>query len=110
MNSKPQDPSNAKLTDRLRALLIGGALAIAAAQTSSAAQVQPKTTESLDTRIQKLRDQVHENPNTDIRTGNGSAANGADLLWWRNAWCNAGWHNWRYGWRNGGGWGNWHDW
>jgi len=110
MNSKPQDSSNAKLTDRLRALLIGGALAIAAAQTSSAAQVQPKTTESLDTRIQKLRDQVHENPNTDIRTGNGPAANGADLLWWRNAWGNGGWHNWHNGWRNGGGWGNWHNW
>lgn len=110
MNSKPQDAPNAKLTDRLKALLLGGALAIAAAQTSSAAQVQPKAEESLETRIQKLREQVQENPNAAFKTGNGPAEDGSDLMWWRNAWGNGGWHNWHNGWRNGGGWGNWHNW
>ncbi len=110
MNNQPQDSSNAKLTDRLKALLLGGALAIAATQTSSAAQVKAGATESLDTRIQKLRDQVRESPGAECRAGNGPSKDGGDLLWWRNAWGNGGWHNWHNGWRNGGGWGNWHNW
>lgn len=109
MNSKPNDSSNAKLTDSLKALLLGGALALSTTQNGQAAPVQPKVSDSLDTRIQKLREQARENPN--FLTGNGPAVDGSDLMWWRNAWGNGGWHNWHNGWGNGGfGWRNWHNW
>jgi hypothetical protein len=110
MNSKPEDSSNAKLTDSLKALLLGGALALASTQNSEAAAAPAKASDALDARIQKLRDQVRDTPSTNIRVGKGPAEDGSDLMWWRNAWGNGGWHNWHNGWRNGGfGWGNWHN-
>jgi len=81
MNSKPEDSSNAKLTDSLKALLIGGAIALASTQNSQAAAAPAKASDALDARIQKLRDQVRENPNTNFRVGNGPAEDGADLMW-----------------------------
>lgn len=108
---KSQDPSNARLTDHLKALLLGGAIALGAAQNTQAAQTadQPKTNDALDARIQKVREKAQEQ-NTSFRTGNGPSADGSDVMWWRNAWGNGGWHNWHNGWRNGGGWGNFHNW
>jgi hypothetical protein len=108
---KPQDSSNAKLTDHLKALLLGGAIAFGAAQNGLAAQApQPQTNDALDARIQKVRAQAQDQT-ADFLTGNGPAADGSDVMWWRNAWGNGGWHNWHNGWRNGGGgWGNFHNW
>jgi len=98
-----------KLTSHLKALLLGGTVALTAAPSASAAgkAVTPKT-ESLDARIEKIRQQVGENPaDSNFKTGNGPQ-DSADVRWWRNAWGNGGWHNWHNGWRNGG-WGNWHN-
>ncbi len=116
MNRQPNESSNAKLTGSLRALLLGGALALASTQNSPAAPVSPLTGNSLETRIQKLRQQLHATPDANILTGNGPALDGADAMWWRNVWGNGGWRNvgwpngWRNGWRNGGRWGNWRNW
>ena len=58
MNSKTEDSSNAKLTDSLKALLIGGAIVLGTTQNGQAAAAPAKASDSLDARIQKLRDQV----------------------------------------------------
>lgn len=100
-----------KLTDHLKALLLGGAVAITTSQSASAANTEPDPAKSLEGRIEKIRQQVNELPASDsFRTGNGPQSD-ADLMWWRNAWGNGGWHNWHNGWGNGGwGWRNWHNW
>ncbi|HEY5793029.1 MAG TPA: GrrA/OscA1 family cyclophane-containing rSAM-modified RiPP [Chthoniobacterales bacterium] len=99
-----------KLTSHLKALLLGGTVALTASQTASAAGKAPAPkSESLDARIEKIRQQAGQNPaDSNFRTGSGPQSD-ADLMWWRNAWGNGGWHNWHNGWRNGG-WGNWHNW
>ena len=73
MNSTPEDSSNAKLTDSLKALLIGGAIALASTQNSQAAAAPAKASDALDARIQKLRDQVRDTPATNVRVGKGPA-------------------------------------
>src|SRR5882757_5224128 len=113
MNSDNNVPK-AKFTDHLKALLLGGAIAAAAAQSASAANLPaaPSKDTSLDARVERIRQQMTDaQSNNDIRVGNGSQGT-ADVMWWRNAWGNGGWHNWHNGWRNGGpgGWGNWHNW
>lgn len=110
-----QLPAKSKFTDHLKALLLGGAITLGASQSASAAGMAQPTTpaDSLDVRLERLRQQVKENPTDNaFRTGNGPQE-GADVQWWRNAWGNGGWHNWHNGWGNGwhnGGWGNWHNW
>jgi rSAM-associated Gly-rich repeat protein len=109
------NPEKTKVTDRLKALLLGAA-AVTAVQSSSAAQVQPTAQNgpgSLETRVEKVRQQLNTQANGEIRTGNGHPGD-ADLFWWRNAWGNGGvggWHNWgNGGWHNWhNGWGNWHN-
>jgi len=110
------NPEKTKVADRLKALLLGAA-AVTAVQSSSAAQVAPAPQQgpgSLEARVEKVRQQLNENPAAgEIRTGNGNPGD-AELFWWRNAWGNGGgggWHNWgNGGWHNWhNGWGNWHN-
>jgi len=101
----------AKLTDHLKALLLGGAIAAAASQSANAANVpaKPSKEKSLEARLDEVRQQINnQQADTNFKVGNGSQAD-AQLMWWRNAWGNGGWHNWHNGWRNGG-WGNFHNW
>src|SRR4051812_30727034 len=109
MNSDQNVPK-AKFTDHLKALLLGGAIAAAATQAASAANlpVEPAKEKSLDARLDLIRQQMDTQANTNFRDGNASPV-APDTMWWRNAWGNGGWHNWHNGWRNGG-WGNFHNW
>lgn len=82
-----------KLTSHLKALLLGGTVALTASPSASASAkaVTPKM-ESLDARIEKSRQQADENPgDANFKTGSGPKSD-ADLMWWRN-----------------GGWGIWHN-
>lgn len=109
---KNHSSSSGGLTDQLKALLLGGALTVVATQSASAAAAPVETQESLDARIQSIRDKLkdEQNPQPGIREGSGPTAEGADLMWWRNIWGNGGWHNWHNGWHNWGNhWGNWHN-
>lgn len=111
------NPEKTKVTDRLKALLVGAA-AVTAVQSSSAAQVAsapqaPQAPGSLEARVEKVRQQLNQTPASgEIRVGNGQTGD-AELFWWRNAWGNGGggWHNWgNGGWHNWhNGWGNWHN-
>lgn len=108
----PQSTSGG-LTDQLKALLLGGALTVAATQSASAAGVPAaESKEALDARIQSVREKLKEEGGTqaNILKGTGSPSEGSDLMWWRNIWGNGGWHNWHNGWHNWGNhWGNWHN-
>jgi rSAM-associated Gly-rich repeat protein len=97
-------------TNHLKTLMLGGAIALAANQTSGAAAVAPTGKSSVDLRVAKIRQAMEAgSPNT-LTPGQGSVKGEAGMMWWRNAWGNGGgWHNWHNGWHNGG-WGNWHNW
>ncbi|NDG70633.1 MAG: hypothetical protein EBY32_04870 [Proteobacteria bacterium] len=60
---------------------------------------------SISDRVNKVREAVG-NSQSSILPGDANAVD-SDIMWWRNAWGNGGWHNWHNGWRNGGGWRNW---
>lgn len=99
-------------TNHLKTLMLGGAMALVAGQTSNAAAIPSSSSgeSSVDQRVAKVREAVNKQAalNPDL----GSGHDGADLMWWRNAWGNGGgWHNWGNGWHNwhNGGWGNWHN-
>lgn len=97
-------------TNHLKTLMLGGAMALAAGQTSNAAAVPPSGESSMDQRVAKVREAV--DAQAALNPGPGTGHEGADLMWWRNAWGNGGgWHNWHNGWHNwhNGGWGNWHN-
>lgn len=91
-------------TNHLKSLVIGGAMAA-----SIVPQIQAATTaseqSSIAERVNKVREAVGNSP-ASVLPG-GANASDADLMWWRNAWGNGGFHNWHNGWRNGGGWHNW---
>lgn len=96
-------------TNHLKTLMLGGAIALAANQTSQAAAV-PATASGesqVDLRVAKVREAL-ETPNA-LKPGQSTGQANAGMMWWRNAWGNGGgWHNWHNGWHNGG-WGNWHN-
>jgi hypothetical protein len=91
-------------TNHLQSLLLGSALAVSAVPQVQAA-FAPSANSSIASRVEKIRQAASSLP-ADIVPGVGTDEE-ADLLWWRNAWGNGGWHNWHNGWRNGGGWHNW---
>ncbi|MFZ4599492.1 MAG: hypothetical protein ACOYNN_12675 [Terrimicrobiaceae bacterium] len=105
MNPKPS------FTSHLKALLLGGAIALSANQSAKAVQA-PSDSKKLspDDRVAKIRESLQGGGNELSASGLRPGASDADVMWWRNAWGNGGWHNWHNGWRNGGGWGNWHNW
>jgi hypothetical protein len=90
-------------TNHLQSLLLGTALAASAVPSMQAAAT-PET--SISARVAKIRQSVSEAPPS-VLPGANPDQDEADLMWWRNAWGNGGWHNWHNGWRNGGGWHNW---
>lgn len=100
---------NPKLNAKLKALLLGGTVAFSLEQTASAASTElpkPEKINALEARVEKIRQQLENDQSNDsftFKTGSGPQGN-ADLMWWRNAWGNGGWHNWH------NGWGNWHNW
>jgi len=96
------------LTAHLKALMLGGAVALASQTSSQAAALPAKPVEK---RVEILRQRLAESPAAgNILEGKGRVAGEASKMWWRNAWGNGGWHNWHNGWHNGGyGWGNWHN-
>lgn len=109
MNHKPS------FTTSLKALLLGGALALTATHSAKAVQSAPDTkkSNSPDERTAKIREALKQGGSEAIASGPITAPGGAGLMWWRNAWGNGGgWHNWGNGWHNfrPGGWGNWHNW
>ena len=95
-------------TNTLKTLMLGGAIALAAGQTSQAAGVPVSSNaSSVDLRVAKVRAAL-ETANT-VQPGQGASQADPGVMWWRNAWGNGGgWHNWHNGWHNGG-WGNWHN-
>lgn len=105
------------LTQHLKAMLLVGAAALAASQQQAKAAAVPEE-KSIDQRVEALRQKIEKldqqggAATNEIRVGNGSPSDDADMLWWRNAWGNGGWGNWHNGWHNwrNGGWGNWHNW
>lgn len=96
-------------TNHLKTLMLGGAIALAANQASTAASTPAAPAESsVDLRVAKVREAL-ETPNA-LKPGQNTGHADAGMMWWRNAWGNGGgWHNWHNGWHNGG-WGNWHNW
>ncbi len=98
------------LTVQLKALLAGGAAAIALGQQVQAAALPSNESSDIETRIAKVRESLAK-MDSGILEGKGANAGNADMMWWRNAWGNGGWHNWGNGWHNwhNGGWGNWHN-
>lgn len=89
-------------TNNLKSLILGGALAVSAGSQAQAATVSAGDSSIAD-RVEKIRQAAAE-----AAVLPGTATSGdADVMWWRNAWGNGGWHNWHNGWRNGGGWHNW---
>jgi rSAM-associated Gly-rich repeat protein len=98
------------LTMQLKALLAGGAAAIALGQQVQAAALPSNESSDIETRITKVRESLAK-MDSGILQGKGQVAGSADMMWWRNAWGNGGWHNWGNGWHNwhNGGWGNWHN-
>ena len=91
-------------TNHLKSLVIGGAMAASVIPQIQAATSLPDQTSIAD-RVNKVREAVG-NSQASVLPG-GANASDADIMWWRNAWGNGGWHNWHNGWRNGGGWRNW---
>ena len=95
-------------TNTLKTLMLGGAFALAANQTTQAAALPeaPAGASQVDVRVAKIRAAM-ETPA--LRPGQSTGQADAGMMWWRNAWANGGgWHNWHNGWHNGG-WGNWHN-
>lgn len=90
-------------TNHLQSLLLGTALAAAAVPSIQAAGT-PES--SISARVSKIRQSISDAP-ANALPGTTLDQDEADLMWWRNAWGNGGWHNWHNGWRNGGGWHNW---
>ena len=95
-------------TNHLKSLVIGGAMAASVIpQIQAAASLSDQTL--IADRVNKVREAVG-NSQASVLPGNANASD-ADIMWWRNAWPNGGWHNWHNGWhngwRNGGGWHNW---
>jgi rSAM-associated Gly-rich repeat protein len=103
---------NERLTTHLKALLAGGAAAVALSQhVQAAALPAPDAAQNIETRVAKVRESLSK-MDDGVVEGRGPIAGNPDMMWWRNAWGNGGWHNWGNGWHNwhNGGWGNWHNW
>ncbi len=99
------------LITHLKTLMLGGTVALAMTQNAQAAKLAPQDAASdIDTRVAKVRESLGRTT-PGIVEGRQPAPGHADMLWWRNAWGNGGWHNWHNGWHNwhNGGWGNWHN-
>ena len=100
-----------KLTARLKALLLGGTVAFAAAQAASATPSSPAETSSVKERIDNLRlcvHHLHKKSVTQIHHGVTHTKGAKVAYWndWRNGWKNWG-NNWNNGWNNwGNGWNN----
>jgi rSAM-associated Gly-rich repeat protein len=117
-------PTERSLARSLGALFaVTGSLILSSAGTADAATPNAGSTkadsaEPLEIRVQRVQQQLGQNPGTELNQGDPSAPN-AQPMWWGN-WHNwhpgYGWHNWHPGWGNGGwgngGWGNggWHNW
>ncbi|MEI8292490.1 MAG: hypothetical protein WCG66_00720 [bacterium] len=89
-------------TNNLKTLMLGGALAVSAASQAQAVTVCAEVS-TITKRVEKIRQAAADASVMPSSVTSGSA----DVMWWRNAWGNGGWHNWHNGWRNGGGWHNW---
>ena len=68
------------LTNNLKSLLLGSALAVTIAPAGQAANV-PAEASSIETRVEKVRAAI-ENPAAEISVGN-SEKGDADVMWWR---------------------------
>jgi len=101
-------------TNHLKTLMLGGAMALAAGQSSPAAALPsaPANESPVDLRVAKVREALDAKSENTLAPGQGTGTDDAGVMWWRNAWGNGGWHNWGNGWHNwhNGGWGNWHNW
>ena len=97
-------------THHLKSLMLGGAIALAAGQTSQAAATSAPDS-PVDARVANIRESLSAAPGAAVVPGQGVDQD-PGMMWWRNAWGNGGWHNWGNGWHNwhNGGWGNWHNW
>jgi rSAM-associated Gly-rich repeat protein len=119
-NSKrPNERSLAKSLGALLALTSGlmlGSAAVGDAAAANSASAKTEGAEPLEIRVQKIQEQLGQNPGTEVSPGN-TAPDSVQPMWWGN-WHNwhpgYGWHNWHPGWGNGGwgngGWPNWHNW
>jgi rSAM-associated Gly-rich repeat protein len=101
---------NPTFTNHLKTLMLGGAIALAAAQTSNAA-VMPSAGESpVDVRVAKIREALDAQAPNALTPGQAAEPGDAGMMWWRNVWARGG-RDWGNGWHNwhNGGWGNWHN-
>ncbi len=102
-------------TNKLKSLMLGGALAISAGANSNASSsaVPSSDDSSLDQRVARVRQTLDNQPNGGLERDSDQERGGPGTLWWRNGWGNGGfyrrWGNgggWGNGWRNGGPWAN----
>lgn len=100
-NPKPIQPS---LTATLKALLISGAVALGISNAPAA----PASGSDLQSRLERVRQQLDETSTPAIHPGQGEGIANEMGRWWRN-WGNGGWRprRWGNGWPN---WPNWNNW
>jgi hypothetical protein len=118
------NPEKRDVTGFLKALLLGGALAVSAPRSEAAisvAKVEGGPSGDLTLRLANARALLasHEHNGPSALIPGTPGVDSPDILWWRN------WGNWRPGWGNArrswgnfrpawgnGGWGNggWHNW
>jgi rSAM-associated Gly-rich repeat protein len=113
--NSPKRPNERALAKSLGALfaLTGGLMlsSTSASNAVGAGSGSSKAAEQLEVRVQKIQEQLGQNPGTEVNQGDPSVPNVQPMWWgnWHNWHPGWGWRNWHPGWGNGG-WHNWHNW
>jgi rSAM-associated Gly-rich repeat protein len=105
------------ITQQLKTLILGGALAVSANSTSSAVVVNDVASgqSPIDARVSKLLSSMESGGQSSMNFGEGVEKLAPGTMWWGNGGWRRGWGNgfrnggFRNGWGNGGfrnGWGN----
>jgi rSAM-associated Gly-rich repeat protein len=105
------------LTQQLKTLIMGGALAVSANSASSAVAVNdPGSTQSpIDVRVSKVLTSMESGSQASTNFGEGVEKIAPGTMWWGNGGWRRGWGNgfrnggFRNGWHNGGFRNGWHN-
>jgi rSAM-associated Gly-rich repeat protein len=115
--NSPKRPNERSLAKSLGALFaLTGGLMLGSASAANAVGADSASAKAggagqLEVRIQKIQEQLGQNPGTEVNQGDPSVPNVRPMWWgnWHNWHPGWGWRNWHPGWGNGG-WHNWHNW